>query len=74
MVEAHYLTNDVVMSVFVIGSVLCAVIGVQRTRLRWLFVAGLLLGLGVSDKYSAIFAVPALFVAQFFYLRRGLRR
>ncbi len=68
--EAHYLTNDVVMSVLVAGSVLCAVMAVQPMRLRWLFLAGLLLGLGVADKYSAIFAAPALLVAQFFYLRQ----
>jgi hypothetical protein len=70
VVEAHYLTNDVVMSVLVLGSVLCAVLAVQRKRLRWLLLAGLLLGLGVADKYSAIFATPALLVAQFLYLRQ----
>lgn len=64
VVEAHYLTNDVVMSVFVVAAVLCAVVAVQRMRLRWLFFAGLLLGLGIADKYSAIFAAPALLVAQ----------
>jgi hypothetical protein len=67
--EAHYLTNDVVMSVFVAGSVLCAALAVKvaeppRAGLRWLVVAGFLLGLGVSDKYSAVFAAPALVIAQ----------
>lgn len=71
VVEAHYLTNDVVMSVFLVGSVLCAVMAAQHLRFRWLFLAGFLLGLGVADKYSAIFAAPALLVAQFFYLRQG---
>jgi hypothetical protein len=69
VVEAHYLTNDVVMSVFVLGSVTCAVMAVQRLRLRWLLFAGLLLGLGIADKYSALFAAPALVVAQILYWR-----
>lgn len=64
VVEAHYLTNDVVMSVLAAGVALCAALAVRRERLGWLFAAGLLFGLAVSDKYSAIFIAPALFVAQ----------
>ena len=72
VVEAHYLTNDVVMSVLVLGSVLCAVLAVQRVRVGWLFSAGLLLGLGIADKYSAIFAAPAVGVAQILIWRAGI--
>ncbi len=76
--EAHYLTNDVVMSVFVAGSILCAALAVRgaelpRVGLRWLVVAGFLLGLGVSDKYSAVFAAPALFIAQLLLWRACFR-
>lgn len=35
-----------------------------RLRLRWLLLAGLLLGLAIAAKYSALFAAPVLAVAQ----------
>src|SRR5699024_7579361 len=45
VVEAHYLTNDIVMSVLVAASLLAAARGAQRGHLGWLLAAGLLLGL-----------------------------
>lgn len=64
VMEAHYLTNDVTMSALVAGMVLAAVRAVQRGSGRTLAVAGLLLGLAVTAKYSAAFAAPGLLVAQ----------
>lgn len=79
VVEAHYLTNDVTMSAFVAASVLASVLALRspqpdgaelqpnretRLRLWWLLLAGLLLGLGIAAKYSALFAAPSLAVAQ----------
>jgi hypothetical protein len=79
VVEAHYLTNDVTMSAFVAASVLASVSALRspqpggeelqpnretRLRLWWLVLAGLLLGLAIAAKYSALFAAPSLAVAQ----------
>ncbi len=69
VMEAHYLTNDVSMSVLVAGAVLAAALGVQGGRVGWLAGAGMLMGLAVADKYSALFAAPALLVAQLSLLR-----
>ena len=74
VVEAHYLTNDIVMSVLVAASLLAAARGAQRGHLGWLLAAGLLLGLAISDKYSASFAAPAILLAQWFAWRTDRER
>ncbi len=61
---AHYLTNDITMSALLVGSVYAGVRAVQTRDGRWLFGAGLLLGLATSAKYSAAFGALALLVAQ----------
>ncbi len=61
---AHYLTNDITMSVLLVGSVYAGVRAVQSGDGRWLLGAGLLLGLATSAKYSAAFGAFALVVAQ----------
>lgn len=70
VVEAHYLTNDVVMSALVAAAVLAAVLAVQGGSVWWLAGSGLLLGLAIADKYSAVFAALALPVAQVVSVRR----
>jgi hypothetical protein len=64
VVGAHYLTNDITMSALLAGSVYAGVRAVQTGNGRWLFGAGLLLGLATSAKYSAAFGAFALVVAQ----------
>jgi hypothetical protein len=71
VVEAHYLTNDVTASVLAIAALLAATLAAQRGRVRWLLLAGLLLGLAISAKYSIVFAAPALLVAQRFAWRKA---
>lgn len=64
VVEAHYLTNDITMSVLVAGMLLASVTAVESRKLGWLVIAGLLLGLATSAKYSAASTAPALLAAQ----------
>jgi hypothetical protein len=70
VVGAHYLTNDITMSALLVGSVFAGVKAVQTADGRWLFGAGLLLGLATSAKYSAAFGALALVVAQTGFLVR----
>ena len=63
VVEAHYLTSDVTMSALVAGATLAAVRALGRGSPRLLALAGLLLGLAITAKYSAVFAAPGLLVA-----------
>ena len=64
VVEAHYLTSDVLVSVLVASVVLVSALAVKHNRLALLALAGLLLGLAITAKYSGIFVAPALLVAQ----------
>jgi hypothetical protein len=68
VVGAHYLTNDITMSALLVGSVYAGVRAMQTGNGRWLFGAGLLLGLATSAKYSAAFGAFALVVAQMGFL------
>jgi hypothetical protein len=70
VVGAHYLTNDITMSALLVGSVFAGVKAVQTGDGRWLFGAGLLLGLATSAKYSAAFGALALVMAQTGFLVR----
>jgi hypothetical protein len=69
VVEAHYLTNDISMSVLLSGGLLAVIVAAQNGKVRWLVAAGLLLGLATSAKYSALSAAPALLVAQWLVWR-----
>ena len=73
VVGSHYLTNDITMSALLAGSIYGGVRAVQSGDGRWLFGAGLLLGLAVSAKYSAAFGALALVVAQMGFLAHGRR-
>ena len=68
VVGSHYLTNDITMSALLVGSVYAGVRAIQTGDGRWLFGAGLLLGLATSAKYSAAFGALALVVAQASFL------
>jgi hypothetical protein len=70
VVGAHYLTNDITMSALLAASVFAGVKAVKTADGRWLFGAGLLLGLATSAKYSAAFGALALVVAQTGFLVR----
>ncbi|HUP27929.1 MAG TPA: glycosyltransferase family 39 protein [Chloroflexia bacterium] len=72
VVEAHYLGNDVTMSMLAASSVLCGVLGVLRGNTRLLVASGLLLGLATADKYSGAFAAPSLLAAQWALYRTTL--
>jgi hypothetical protein len=73
VIEAHYLTSDITMSVMAATVVLAAVQAVRSSRPSWLIGTGLLLGLATAAKYPALSVAPALLVAQI-NAWRGYRR
>jgi 4-amino-4-deoxy-L-arabinose transferase-like glycosyltransferase len=77
--ESHFAMTDVLMTLFVTGSLALLVRALDATAsgepaARWFAAAGFAGGLGASTKYSAAVIVTAMVIAQIVWIVRSPRR